>query len=57
MAERARFFELKADYNPHFCYKTIVSPEVIPLSTEHEELALKILANNKYSSEGLLHLS
>lgn len=26
---------------------------MIPLSTEHEELALKILANNKYNPEGL----
>ena len=49
LSEKERFFEKKTEYNPHFCYKTIVSPEVITLSTEHEELALKILANNKYN--------
>lgn len=50
LAEKDRFFEAKTDYNPHFCYKMIVSPEVIALSCEHEELAVKILTNNKHNT-------
>lgn len=43
-----RFFEKNGEYNPHFCYKAIVSPEVIQLHTEYEDLANKILINNKH---------
>lgn len=43
-----RFFEKQGEYNPHFCYKTVVSPELIQLHTEFEGLAHKILINNKF---------
>jgi hypothetical protein len=48
IAERERFFELKGQYNPHFCYNTIVSPEGTDVHKEYEELAIKILTNNKH---------
>lgn len=57
LAERERFFEQHTNYDPHFCYQTVVSPEVIPISTEHQALALKILANNKYEGHCLPLLS
>lgn len=31
----------------------MVSPEVLPVDTEHEQLALKILVNNKYEGHTL----
>lgn len=56
-AEMERFFEKKGEYNPHFCYKTVVSPELIPLHTEYESYAHKILINNKFDSPVLPVLS
>lgn len=56
-AEMDLFFERNGEYNPHFCYKTIVSPEVISLNTEYEDLAHKILINNKYETSVLPVLS
>lgn len=46
LAEKETFFEKGAKYCPHFIYKTIVFPEPIPVHTEYEELALKILRNS-----------
>jgi hypothetical protein len=43
-----RFFQQHCEYNPHFCYKTVVSPELIPLHTDYEGYAHKILINNKF---------
>lgn len=56
-SQRQAFFASQENTNPHFCYKTIVSPEALHLHTLLEEHALKILMNCHYEPSKLPLLS